>query len=167
MSLSVWLFSGVEFQVDPGQAERRESAWTGSKPVLKQCWTQMGRPMEWVCMNRPSGGWNSRISDLPSPSSTAQINTHSQKTASAWGVVPVGLPWRHSQCFILTIAAGLAGCESMSYFYPGQIGAKPNSSDLMTNLKLETRRKNSAFCKHREVPVFRPAITGSQIEIIL
>ena len=92
---------------------------------------------------------------------------YSQKTASAWGVVPVGLPWRHSQCFILTIAAGLAGCESMSYFYPGQIGAKPNSSDLMTNLKLETRRKNSAFCKHREVPVFRPAITGSQIEIIL
>lgn len=112
-----------------------------SKPVLKQCWTQMGRPMEWVCMNRPSGGWNSHIPDLPSPSPTAQINTQSQKTAPARDAVPIGLPRKLSQLFPLTIAAGLARRESMQYFYPAHIGAKPNSSELMTNLKLETRHK--------------------------
>lgn len=53
------------------------------------------------------------------------------------------------------------------FFFPAKTGAMPSSSDFTTALKLETRRKNSAFHNHQVVPVFSPAITGSQIEIIL
>lgn len=91
----------MEFQVDPGQTARRESACTAV--CNAEGWKQAGAKAALDSDGKTHGvglyeqairGMEHCIPDLPSPSPTAQINT--QKTAPARDAAPIGLPRRLS-----------------------------------------------------------------------